>query len=225
MNHERVGVFMNYINETMKQYWLWVPDLKHIIRSHAVKFAENKKGESINLRLQRQTSNTLSEWKLIEQPHKKNLTTLLKHSAPQSFLMSDMNNSPALTEVSIMSEKAELTDSDSQVQSVSAECSKEISTSDTTALCESVSSEFKMVKQFLQIEIFKRQWKNNDSDLNKSATKVLKIMLTLAALKADNAQSISTSLTYVKAVKDSVWGEMWKNAIKAELTALAANDT
>ena len=66
MNCERVKVFINYINETMKQYWLWVSDLKHIIRSHAVKFAENKKRESINLRLQKQTSNTLSEWKLIE---------------------------------------------------------------------------------------------------------------------------------------------------------------
>ena len=35
----------------------------------------------------------------------------------------------------------------------------------------------------------------------------------------------STSLTYIKAVKDSVWEEMWKDAIKTELTALAVNDT
>ena len=50
-------------------------------------------------------------------------------------------------------------------------------------------------------------------------------MLALTALETDNAQSISTPLTYVKAVGDSVWGEMWKNAIKAELTTLAANGT
>ena len=61
MNHERVEVFMGYIDETTKQYQLWVPDLKCIIRSYAVKFAENEKGGSIDLRLQRQTSNTLSE--------------------------------------------------------------------------------------------------------------------------------------------------------------------
>ena len=61
MNHERVEVFMKYINETMKQYWLWAPDLKHIIKSHAVKFAENEKGGNVNLRLSRQTFNTLSE--------------------------------------------------------------------------------------------------------------------------------------------------------------------
>ena len=50
-------------------------------------------------------------------------------------------------------------------------------------------------------------------------------MLTLAALEADNVQSIPTPLIYAKAVGDPVWGEMWKDAIKAELTALAANDT
>ena len=43
-----------------------------------------------------------------------------------------------------------------------------------------------MIKQFLQIEILKRQWKNDDSDLNESATKMLKTMLALTALKTDN---------------------------------------
>ena len=61
MNCERVKVFMNYIDEIIKQYWLWTSDLKYIIKSYAVKFAENKKKESVNLRLQRQTSNTFSE--------------------------------------------------------------------------------------------------------------------------------------------------------------------
>ena len=95
--------------------------------------------------------------------------------------------------------------------------------SDATALCKSVSSESKMVKQFLWVKIFKRQWKNDDSDLDKLTTKMLKIMLTLTTLEADNVLSILTSLTYVKAVKDSVWEEMWKKAVKAELTALAVN--
>ena len=216
---------MDYIDEITKQYQLWAPDLKHIIRSHAVKFAENEKGGSVNLRLQRQTSNTLSEWKLVGQPQKKDLMTLLKHLISQSFFMLSMNNSPVLTEIPTASEKTELTGSDSQVWGVSAECSKESSTSETTVSCKPVGCKLKMVKQFLWVEILKRQQKNNDSDLNEPATKVLKTMLALAALETDNAQSISTSLTYVKAVGDSVWEEMWKNAIKAELTALAANGT
>ena len=139
--------------------------------------------------------------------------------------MPGMDNPPVLAEVPTMSEEAELTGPDLRVQSVPAEHSKETSTSDTTALCEPVSSEPKMIKQFLWVEIPKRQQKDNDSNLDEPATKVSKAMLTLAALKADNAQSIPTPLTYVKAVEDPVWGEMWKDAIKAELTALAANDT
>ena len=97
--------------------------------------------------------------------------------------------------------------------------------SDATALHESVSSEPKMVKQFLWVEIPKRQQKDDDSDLDEPATKVLKTMLTLATLEADNALSIPTPLTYAKAVEDPVWEEMWKEAVKAELTALAVNST
>ena len=96
---------------------------------------------------------------------------------------------------------------------------------ETTVFCESVSCKSKMVKQFLWVEIFKRQQKNDDFNLNESATKMSKTMLALAALEVNNAQSISTPLIYVKAVKDSVWGEMWKDVIKAELTTLTANDT
>ena len=97
--------------------------------------------------------------------------------------------------------------------------------SDATAPRESVSSEPKMVKQFLWVKIPKRQQKDDDSDLDEPTTKMLKTMLTLATLEADNALSIPTPLTYAKAVGDSVWGEMWKEAVKAELTALAANST
>ena len=103
---------MNYVDEITKQYQLWTPDLKHIIRSYAVKFAENEKKESVDLKLQRQILNTLSEWKLIEQSQKKNLTALLKHSVLQSFFMFSMNNLPAFTEISTALKETELTDSD-----------------------------------------------------------------------------------------------------------------
>ena len=140
---------MDYIDETTKQYQLWAPDLKHIIRSHAVKFAENKKGGSVNLRLQRQKPNTLSEQKLIEQPHKKDLTTLLEHSVSQPFPMPGIDNPPAPAEASTTSEETELTGPDLRVQSVPAERSEEASMSDATALHKPAGSKPKMVKQFL----------------------------------------------------------------------------
>ena len=98
MNCERVKVFMKYINEIMKQYWLWVSDLKHIIRSYAVKFAENEKKENVNLKLSRQTFNTFSEQKSVEWSHKENISILSSASAETS-----------------MSVNTELTDSDSWV--------------------------------------------------------------------------------------------------------------
>ena len=42
---------MSYVNEITKQYWLWASDLKHIIKNYAVKFAENEKKESVDLKL------------------------------------------------------------------------------------------------------------------------------------------------------------------------------
>ena len=136
-----------------------------------------------------------------------------------------MNNSFVFTEISITLKETKLIDANLQVWDVSAEYSKEISTSEITVLHKFADCKLKIIKQFLWIEILKRQWKNDNFNLNKSATKMLKTMLALTALKTDNAQSISTSLIYVKAVKDSVWRVMWKNVIKTELIILAANDT
>ncbi len=54
---------MSYSEKTTKQYLLWALDLKRIIKSHAVKFVENEKEDSVDMRLHRQTLNILSEWK------------------------------------------------------------------------------------------------------------------------------------------------------------------
>ena len=73
---------------------------------------------------------------------------------------------------------------------------------------EPINSGPKMVKQFLQVEIFKRRWKNDSSDLNEPATKTTRVMLTLAALEMDNAQNIPTPLIYAKTVGDLVWRDV-----------------
>ncbi len=43
---------MNYIKKITKQYQLWASDLKYIIKNYAVKFAKNKKKDTVNLKLQ-----------------------------------------------------------------------------------------------------------------------------------------------------------------------------
>ncbi len=65
MNWERVGVFMGYVEKTSSQFLLWAPDLKRIIKSHAVRFVKNEKEESVNLNLSKQTLNVLPDRRLV----------------------------------------------------------------------------------------------------------------------------------------------------------------
>ncbi len=51
MNRDRLDAFMRYVKDIDKQYHLWVSDLDRVIKSHAVKFAEDEKSENMNLQL------------------------------------------------------------------------------------------------------------------------------------------------------------------------------
>ncbi len=71
MNWGQVRVFMSYIEEITKQYQLWASDLKHIIKNHTVKFAESKKKDTVDLKLQQQTLNVLLNRRSVEHLWKK----------------------------------------------------------------------------------------------------------------------------------------------------------
>jgi len=67
----------------------------------------------------------------------------------------------------------------------------------------------KKVKIFLCIKISKQKRDNNNQDANEFSIKMFKIMFVLMTLSADKKDSaikfdIFTSITYVKAVKDSI---------------------
>ena len=53
MNRDRLDVFIRYVKSIDKQYRFWVSDLNRVIKSHAVKFAEDEKSEDMNLRLRK----------------------------------------------------------------------------------------------------------------------------------------------------------------------------
>jgi len=57
---------MNYVEKITKQYQLWASDLKCIIKNHTVKFAESKKKDTVDLKLQQQTLNVLLNRRFIE---------------------------------------------------------------------------------------------------------------------------------------------------------------
>lgn len=66
---------MGYTEKMTKQYLLWAPDLKQVIKSHAVKCAKNEKGGSVDVRLHRQTPSILSERRPVGRPHKNAVMT------------------------------------------------------------------------------------------------------------------------------------------------------
>jgi len=80
MNRGRSGAFMEYVKNTDKQYRLWVSDLGRVIKSHAVKFAEDEKGEDMDLRLRKQTFNVLSERRSVGRSSKNNVSTNVSKS-------------------------------------------------------------------------------------------------------------------------------------------------
>ena len=70
----------------------------------------------------------------------------------------------------------------------------------------------KKIKRFLDIKIFKRRQKNDDSNLNKLIIKIFKTILALTVLTASNETSyivssrsdIFTFTIYIKAVRNSI---------------------
>lgn len=87
-------------------------------------------------------------------------------------------------------------------------------------------------KQFPLAEVsFKRQRKNeNDSVKDQHIVKKFCVMLVLMTNEQEDNRDqrdveIHTLTSYVEAVRDFVWEELWKEAIEVELTALALNGT
>jgi len=74
MNWEWVKVFISYVKKITKQYQLWALDLKCIIKSYAVKFAESEKKDTVDFKLQQQTLNILLDRKSVEYLQKKLIT-------------------------------------------------------------------------------------------------------------------------------------------------------
>ncbi len=75
MNRDRLDTFMKYVKDIDKQYHLWASDFNRVIKSHAIKFAEDEKSENMNLQLRKQTFNVLSEQRSVRRSSKNNVST------------------------------------------------------------------------------------------------------------------------------------------------------
>ena len=75
---------MRYSEDTDKQYYLWASDQGVIIKSHSVMFTENVKGETMNLKLYVQTSNTLPDHRRVSRLRKASLEATHKSETASS---------------------------------------------------------------------------------------------------------------------------------------------
>ena len=80
INRDKFDIFMKYVKNIDKQYHLWVSNLHQVIKSHAVKFAEDEKSENMNLQLYKQTFNVLSERRFVKRSSKNNISTNVSKS-------------------------------------------------------------------------------------------------------------------------------------------------
>ena len=83
MDRGRRCVFMGYVEETEKQYWMWSPDLRRVIKHHKVKFSENEKWGSEELNLPFQTANELPIRRPAGRPRKVLMPAEEGHIEPQ----------------------------------------------------------------------------------------------------------------------------------------------
>ncbi len=237
MDRGRVGVFMGYSEETTKQYLLWAPDLKRIIKSHAVKFAENEKGGSVDVRLHRQTPNVLPERKPVGRPRKTETAAAPLEQFPEPDMQTHESRPTSSHPVATPPEEETTGNSLSKLTAVNFDHNapklfSHVEIPVNKASHPDVSASTGGVKTFLRVEVPKRRREDNDTDPDEPMTKISRAMLALAAFTANDECSehparadIPTPLTYAEAVGDPIWGKMWKDAINAELTALAVNGT
>jgi len=207
---------MSYSEEITKQYLLWAPDLKQIIKSQAVKFAKNEKEDSIDMRLHRQTSNILSEQKPVEQSHKTETAAASLKQFSEPDMQTHKFRLTSSHPVATLPEK-EITDNLlSKLTAVNfdhnaSKLFSHIKISVNKVSHPDMSASTKGVKTFLCIEVSKRRQKDNDTDSDELMTKISRAMLALAAFTANDESSehsaradIPTSLTYAEAVRDSI---------------------
>jgi hypothetical protein len=78
----RVGVFVGYEENTIKQFRVYAPDLDYVIRSSIVTFDELEKGGTIDLRF-RSTRNTLPDRKPRDRPRNKMPESVKQKTVPK----------------------------------------------------------------------------------------------------------------------------------------------
>ena len=171
MNRNRLDVFMKYVKNIDKQYYFWVSDLDQVIKSHAVKFIEDKKSEDMNLQLCKQIFNVLSEQRSVKRLLKNNISTnVSKFNAFMINVSSESTDALKTIAINLNALNSKVTShtSDKHEAHVNVQITQKV-----FAL-----SMFKSAAQtFLHVVISKRKRNSEDQQLKECVFKILQVMM------------------------------------------------
>jgi len=170
MNRGRSDAFMEYVENIDKQYRLWIPDLGRVIKSHAVKFAEDEKGEDMDLRLRKQTFNVLSERRPVGRSSKNNVSTnVSKPDASMIDVPSEPTDALKTTAVNLNALNPKTTPHTSDEREAHADVQ-------ITQKVSAPSMSKPAAQTFLHVAIPKRKRDSEDQQLKERAFKISRAM-------------------------------------------------
>lgn len=231
MDRARAGVFLGYVKGTTKQWKIWAPDMRKVIKSNSLEFFENEQGSSIDLRIQiKTTPNSAPIRKNVGRPPNKQPSD--EPEVAQKESVQQQEEQPQETEVPTEPPKPRKFVSHVEIQVPKRKREEEDDD-------DSEQPEAKLQRSFLAQMLQILQGKDNPQEQawitlghnlygkdDKSCQ-----LTTFPIIEQGHASSqlgkpqIEIPTSYQKAIDDPTWGHLWKEAIDKEIVNLAANST
>ncbi len=206
MNKDKLDVFMKYVKNIDKQYYFWISDLDWVIKNHAVKFAEDKKSENMNLQLCKQTFNILSEQKSVKRSSKNNVSTnILKFDTFMIDVLSESTDALKIIVINLINVSSESIDAlkiivinlNALISKITSHTLDEHEVHANVQITQKVfaSNMFKSAAQtFLHIIISKRKKDSENQQLKERAFKISRaMMIWFITEKVDDDESNSNT--------------------------------
>ncbi|KAI7159413.1 hypothetical protein KC324_g13609 [Hortaea werneckii] len=215
----RVGVFLGYVEDTTKQYLMWAPDMKKTIRvsANSVRFSEDERLDPQQLRIQIQTTpNEVPIRNPIGRPRHEELPVtrkVLSHveipvnrTEWKATRPSEQEPRQAQEDNPFIVDKGTRSDAEPQPTENSKKRSREEDADDEEPSTKHIRAFFSEICGHDIGSIDAIEW-------------------ALSTIADDSSVKVTIPKTYEEATNDAEWGQLWKEAVDAEIRALAGNGT
>lgn len=251
MDRGRVGVFLGYVEETDKQYYIWAPDKRAKIKTSDVRFSEWEKGGDIDLKIKiESTPNTAPDRKPRGRPKKDSNEVqrrVLSHveipvNRPTGHYQKEeeMDVPPSPNQPLHKEAPTKLTALNKTAPIDKTPPNKEAPTQNGTPRQEEPAAP---ANEEPPNQGRKRRRNSDSEDSEERQGKILRAFTACQEVieveEGEDFEPIDWAMaaahgvieevpipeTYQEAVNHPEWGQMWKEAVAREIQALTANST